>query len=288
MAMEAQGPGALGCARCLALRAKQDVGQARSPPAVLATAPELIAELIASSATHCYDEEAELLGARLPCFGSLKHRNTLANMCKDDGSTALTPEEVAQMGRSSLVVRVEANERNLAALQLVCKDSAAEMQGTTLTVMGGTDPVPPDAASSWFPPLVSSNVHCKTCGMGLGALYTPPPTIEGAVPRGGNDEALQHAAVAEPPRGACLGLKIAALKAFWPSTGPLSLAPGAAIMIQGVESVPELNGQRGLVEGFDEEKGRYRIAITGRARAIGLRPANCLLTAVEVDPIPEL
>ena len=41
--------------------------------------------------------------------------------------------------------------------------------------------------------------------------------------------------------------------------------------------VPELNGQRGIVEGWLEEKGRYAVRLEDktRKRAANLRPENC-------------
>jgi hypothetical protein len=38
---------------------------------------------------------------------------------------------------------------------------------------------------------------------------------------------------------------------------------------------PELNGCRGVVRSFVEEKGRYKVALRGRAKKpVGLKPSN--------------
>eukprot|EP01044_Picomonas_judraskeda_P003261 COSAG03_NODE_265_length_9695_cov_39.119529_3_plen_584_part_00 len=57
----------------------------------------------------------------------------------------------------------------------------------------------------------------------------------------------------------------------------LVLAEGSAVVATGLEGAPELNGQRGEVEGWVEEKGRYVVRLQGGARkdVANLRPDNC-------------
>ena len=45
----------------------------------------------------------------------------------------------------------------------------------------------------------------------------------------------------------------------------------------GLTGAPELNGQRGIVEGWLEEKGRYAVRLEDKRRkkAANLRPENC-------------
>ena len=45
----------------------------------------------------------------------------------------------------------------------------------------------------------------------------------------------------------------------------------------GLTGAPELNGQRGIVEGWLEEKGRYAVRLEDkrRTKAANLRPENC-------------
>ena len=57
----------------------------------------------------------------------------------------------------------------------------------------------------------------------------------------------------------------------------LVLAEGSAVVVTGLKGAPELNGQRGEVEGWVEEKGRYAVRLQGGARknVANLRPDNC-------------
>ena len=45
----------------------------------------------------------------------------------------------------------------------------------------------------------------------------------------------------------------------------------------GLTGAPEPNGQKGIVEGWLEEKGRYAVRLEDKARkkAANLRPENC-------------
>jgi hypothetical protein len=60
----------------------------------------------------------------------------------------------------------------------------------------------------------------------------------------------------------------------------LILNDGTAVIIQGLQaaSAHDLNGRRGLVQGYDEEKGRYTVAVAGRKKPLGLRPECCRLS----------
>ena len=57
----------------------------------------------------------------------------------------------------------------------------------------------------------------------------------------------------------------------------LVLAEGSAVVATGLTGAPELNGQRGVVEGWLEEKGRYAVRLEDKRRkkAANLRPENC-------------
>ena len=57
----------------------------------------------------------------------------------------------------------------------------------------------------------------------------------------------------------------------------LVLAEGSAVVATGLTGAPELNGQRGIVEGWLEEKGRYAVRLEDkrRTKAASLRPENC-------------
>ena len=58
------------------------------------------------------------------------------------------------------------------------------------------------------------------------------------------------------------------------------LGPGTAVIVEGVSSKPEWNGQRGLVQSFDEQRGRYALLVKGRARPLGVPPGCCRLESV--------
>ena len=57
----------------------------------------------------------------------------------------------------------------------------------------------------------------------------------------------------------------------------LVLAEGSAVVAMGLISAPELNGQKGVVEGWNEEKGRYAVRLEDKRRKklANLRPENC-------------
>ena len=57
----------------------------------------------------------------------------------------------------------------------------------------------------------------------------------------------------------------------------LVLAEGSAVVATGLTGAPELNGQRGVVEGWLEEKGRYAVRLEDkrRTKAANLKPENC-------------
>ena len=72
----------------------------------------------------------------------------------------------------------------------------------------------------------------------------------------------------------------------------LTFSDGTAMVIQGLQSAPQWNGRRGIVQEFDAEKGRYILNIKGRAKPLGLKPNCCRLAAtvdaVNILPDPEL
>ena len=49
------------------------------------------------------------------------------------------------------------------------------------------------------------------------------------------------------------------------------------MVAKGLTGAPELNGQKGVVEGWLEEKGRYAVRLEDKARkrAVNLKPENC-------------
>ena len=56
----------------------------------------------------------------------------------------------------------------------------------------------------------------------------------------------------------------------------LVLAEGSAVVATGLTGAPELNGRKGtIVEGWDEEAGRYAVRLEHERRSKRLRPENC-------------
>lgn len=55
---------------------------------------------------------------------------------------------------------------------------------------------------------------------------------------------------------------------------------GAAVVVQGVVSQPELNGLSAMVTGFDNSKGRYEVKIDGSGSMVRLKPANIRLRSM--------
>jgi hypothetical protein len=64
----------------------------------------------------------------------------------------------------------------------------------------------------------------------------------------------------------------------------LILYQGSAVIVEGLDAAPEWNGKRGLVESYDAAKGRYRLLVQGRTKALGVKVACCKLEyAVEQE-----
>jgi hypothetical protein len=57
----------------------------------------------------------------------------------------------------------------------------------------------------------------------------------------------------------------------------LILYQGSAVIVEGLDAAPEWNGKRGLVESYDAAKGRYRLLVRGRTKALGVKALCCKL-----------
>ena len=60
------------------------------------------------------------------------------------------------------------------------------------------------------------------------------------------------------------------------------LATGTAVALVGLQSKPELNGQRGRIAGFDSAKGRYSVRLTDQSKTLQVKPAN--IEAIPASP----
>jgi hypothetical protein len=60
----------------------------------------------------------------------------------------------------------------------------------------------------------------------------------------------------------------------------LILREGAAVVVDGVQSQPELNGREGTVLEFDAGRGRYKVRLEGEARMKMLKPECCLIAGL--------
>ena len=57
----------------------------------------------------------------------------------------------------------------------------------------------------------------------------------------------------------------------------LIFTQASAAIVEGLDGAPEWNGKRGLVESYDAEKGRYRLLMKGRTKALVVKVARCKL-----------
>ena len=70
------------------------------------------------------------------------------------------------------------------------------------------------------------------------------------------------------------------LKPLGISLANRALDPGTAVIVEGLISQPKWNGRRLLVESVDEEQGRYRLLVKGRARPLGVKLDCCKLQSL--------
>ena len=50
---------------------------------------------------------------------------------------------------------------------------------------------------------------------------------------------------------------------------------GTSVVVVGLTGVPELNNRKGIVAGFDEAKGRYKVRVKEEPRSKNLKLDNC-------------
>ena len=57
----------------------------------------------------------------------------------------------------------------------------------------------------------------------------------------------------------------------------LVLAEGTTVIVTGLTGAPELNGQKGVVEGWVEERGRHTVRLEDKRRkkTVNIKPENC-------------
>merc|ERR1719401_664487 len=69
-----------------------------------------------------------------------------------------------------------------------------------------------------------------------------------------------------------------------------AIKPGAAVVVQGLESKPEHNGKTGQILKFDKSRGRYDVEVNGTT--LSLRPRNltqnCTVELVNLENKPAL
>eukprot|EP00929_Paragymnodinium_shiwhaense_P013151 TRINITY_DN121017_c0_g1_i1.p1 TRINITY_DN121017_c0_g1~~TRINITY_DN121017_c0_g1_i1.p1 ORF type:complete len:380 (+),score=59.32 TRINITY_DN121017_c0_g1_i1:98-1237(+) len=61
------------------------------------------------------------------------------------------------------------------------------------------------------------------------------------------------------------------------SLRPKNLTQRCPVEVVGLEAKPEINGCRGEILAFDEDRGHYVVAMDGKQIRLGIRPANCML-----------
>jgi hypothetical protein len=57
----------------------------------------------------------------------------------------------------------------------------------------------------------------------------------------------------------------------------LTFTQGSAVIVEGLDTAPEWNGKRALVESYDAAKGRYWLLIKGRTKTLSVKAACCKL-----------
>jgi len=70
-----------------------------------------------------------------------------------------------------------------------------------------------------------------------------------------------------------------------PQGSPDTLTPGAAVRVSGIQSRPELNGQRGVCVQYDEKKGRWDVRLDD-GEVVSLKEIS--LTAIVAIPVTSL
>lgn len=65
--------------------------------------------------------------------------------------------------------------------------------------------------------------------------------------------------------------------------GDNSSASGASVVLNGLQSRPELNGLQASVVGWVEDKGRYQVKVPGESLPLGVRPSNLRATRMDDD-----
>lgn len=66
---------------------------------------------------------------------------------------------------------------------------------------------------------------------------------------------------------------------------PTNLLQHIHVKIQGIESQPSLNGQRGTIIAWNEQKERYNIYVMNMSKVVGVKPGNVILDNGSVGKI---
>ena len=69
-----------------------------------------------------------------------------------------------------------------------------------------------------------------------------------------------------------------------PEDTPGGIRRGDMVKVDGLQSAADLNGQIGIVVGFEIEKGRYLVMIPSRENPLGVKPDNLTVVADEDPP----
>ncbi len=64
----------------------------------------------------------------------------------------------------------------------------------------------------------------------------------------------------------------------------LVLGSGTLAIVSNLQTMPELNGRRGVVERFDGAQSHYVVRLEGRAKPVSLNPGNCLALVPGATP----
>ena len=66
----------------------------------------------------------------------------------------------------------------------------------------------------------------------------------------------------------------------------MTLRPGAAVILHSLSARADLNGASGVLRKYDEEKGRWNVAVDGQAKKLALKAENLRAVAHPAEALP--
>ena len=66
----------------------------------------------------------------------------------------------------------------------------------------------------------------------------------------------------------------------------MSLRPGGQVILHGLSARADLNGASGVLRKYDEEKGRWNVAVDGQAKKLALKAENLRAVSHPAEALP--